>query len=133
MTSKLKLVLVTVLVALIAACGPIYSTNYKYIPPQSENGRMCIANCSSNNNTCEQMCNSNRTSCRMMNTTADLAAAAIDKGKTTTKRANTNANRSNCDYEYNICRDNCGDNYRSCYQNCGGQVIAERVCTAFCK
>jgi|GEM_PF-2945214 hypothetical protein len=45
MNPPFKYFLLLGMALMLAACGPIYKTQYIYIPPESPEGRQCLAQC----------------------------------------------------------------------------------------
>jgi hypothetical protein len=119
---------------LIAGCGPIYKTTYTYVPPKSYRARMCLNQCLSAKSQCA-------INCRMINqrchANADYAAEpAYRTYMRQQRRQGKPALASLGSFaDYSGCQANCScaADYRQCYTNCGGKVIADTVCTAFCK
>lgn len=117
----------------LAACGPVYETEYRYTPPGDVEGRACVAHCEAG-----------KAQCRV---TADLRAenrqlrcereAAQDFERCLTTQG-ADPEKSKCHRRY--CsegdaggdRAQCADDYRVCFQGCGGVVDSSQVCTFNC-
>lgn len=86
---------------------------YKYIPPSSQTGRMCINRCINYRSECRSRCDFTKLQYDTLNTVRDFYG--------------TNPNVppyelfNNDNIHYN-CYTNCDADYRMCYQNCGGLV-----------
>lgn len=117
----------------LSGCGPIYQTQYSYIPPHSWRGRKCSNRCLSSRAICRSECQTNNQSCE---TNANMAAmpaymAYVQRRDNENKPVYNNVR----DYaDYSNCSDHCGceSTYRACFTNCGGSVIANTQCVAFC-
>jgi len=118
---------------LMAGCGPIYETSYKYVPPKSYRGRLCANQCTSQKSSCQNNCRVLNQACRMeANAAAEPAYRAYLRSM---RKQNKTPWRNIGDFaDYSNCNDRCGceTNYKQCYTTCGGQVIPHTVCTAFC-
>lgn len=116
----------------IAACGPVYNTEYRYTPPADDRGRACA-----------MQCNAQQTQCK---TNAGLAAEnerllceleSREDFYSCQKRAKDDAARAQC--ERSTCsRDDdegvaaCENDFRTCFQTCGGKIDSFQVCTFNC-
>jgi hypothetical protein len=119
----------------LTGCGPVYKTTYSYIPPKRAAGKVCVNQCQQNQLMCERLCQSERNAC-MQRARHDARPAyrryvrerrhaRLPVYKTIDNFVNPLACQS-------ATRCNCDEPYHSCYQACGGEVIAHRVCVAFC-
>ncbi len=125
------------LLALLSACGPIYDTQYSLIPPTTVEGRQCVGQCQQNRTICRQSCTISQQAClndarsrAMYEYQAYVSRQAAEK-KPIKKSVSDFENSYGCGT--NSCEERCESNYRDCFGGlCGGQVIAQRVCTAFC-
>lgn len=118
------------LASLLVACGPIYSTDYDYDPPEDSQGRACVS-----------MCRSARSYCEM---------AAEARAEREELRCELEAER---DYDRCLARGepedahschrrpcidpgvndaHCAGEFRNCYRDCGGEVEAIRTCRFNC-
>lgn len=122
------------LTLLLAGCGPIYHTEYAYVPPASNIGKMCTTQCLQSKNSCEQMCQMRNDNCRMQARQDAMYQFEIYRGER--ERQHKPIKKSVSDFDRSIftCHESCGceANYRVCYAQCGGAVLERRVCTAFC-
>ena len=121
-----KLLVVLFVLSLLSACGPIYSTTYKFIPPKTAKANKCISRCQAIKQSCEQNCSQERRMCRMGNTVLAGVNSTV-RGANQVRGRALNTGINNCNF-------NCGCNssYRECYASCGGEVIELKQCTAFC-
>lgn len=133
MTSLQKMFVCIATAFLLNACGPIYHTEYTYVPPTKGMGKMCAAQCVQAKNVCEQSCALNNQTCTLRAHQDALAQFQIykqeqlRKGKKIKRSVTSFENTSNCSKSCG-----CEDMYNTCYTTCGGQVIAKQVCVAFC-
>lgn len=132
----MKIVKSLILLFFIAACGPVYQTNYEIIPPQDDMGRMCANNCLLSKQNCEQSCQMQEMTCRSQarlesqNDYLQYVAVQNAKGKPVARNQQSFTRYYNCDQ--NFCYSNCMSNYHVCHTNCGGQVIPHTYCAANC-
>ncbi|WP_168220338.1 hypothetical protein [Azospirillum thermophilum] len=122
--------------ALLGACGPIYETQYSFIPPNSTEGRMCVGQCQQGRTICRQGCTLEQQACRNdAKTRAMMDYQAYVNRQTAEKKP---IKKSPSDFEQtwacgnSSCEERCESDYRGCFSSCGGQVIAQQVCTMFC-
>ena len=126
---------VLALAALLAACGPVYETQYTLVPPATEIGRQCANNCLLAQQNCRQSCSSQQQLCE---SNAHLQAQngylqyANERQRNGQPVKKTESDFYYDDCEHSDCDERCGNDYRICHTNCGGQVIPRTVCTAFC-
>lgn len=125
------------LLALLGACGPIYDTQYSLIPPTSVEGRRCVGQCQQNRTICRQSCTIGQQAC--LNDARSRAMYEYQAYVNRQTREKKPIKRSVGSFENsyacgtNSCEDRCEANYRDCFGGlCGGQVLAQKVCTAFC-
>ena len=122
--------LTCLLLALISGCsifdsGP--TTEYRYIPPESETGRLCIASCQTNRTLCCQEKKQKYRECQQLEELRRLHR------ENCLLRLQDDQDRAVC-YQPGIqpfcwlpnCHE-CDTQYRECYQNCGGSVEAYTV------
>lgn len=144
----LKSLLSLALLALLASCGPpqpYYQTDFQFIPPTTEAGRMCVNQCIMGQQQCQQTCNLQQQSCRQTNLIAEQNAAmhadyAYEnyvrdrkrEGKLIKKDRSDFLNHYGEDCSTDMCESSCAGNFQLCYSNCGGQVIPRTVCVSNC-
>lgn len=115
---------------LLASCGPIYETNYRYTPPNDPLSRPCISQCLADKgqcrNTAELKAENSRLRCER--DSRDDYERCLGNAKGEQGRAS--CSRRNCgqDANYGFCE----ADYRTCFQSCGGSVDEERLCTFNC-
>ena len=114
----------------LAACAPVYETQYRYTPPANADGRACAAQCQSSQLQCrdseEAKADNRRLRCESI---------ARDDYERCLSTATTEQGRSAC--QRRLCSEPakaeiCEADYRSCYATCGGAVEATQVCTFNC-
>ena len=133
MTRFLSLVSFLLAIICLTGCGPIYRTNYNYVPPHSGAGKMCISQCLQNKSMCEQSCEMRNESCKeRAHEDAIVQFEAYKheqfKNKQPIKRSVSDFDTSSSCYE----NCDCAPSFNSCYSACGGQVQENKVCVAFC-
>ena len=112
----------------IVSCGPMYSTDYSFVPPKTESGRACTYNCQTTKSQCRQIEDLRVDRCEAQaREDARECEARIrwDKGRSPKWYE---CGGSSCSADY----DQCEDQYRSCYQSCGGRVESSTRCVANC-
>ncbi|MBP2228041.1 hypothetical protein J2847_001323 [Azospirillum agricola] len=125
------------LLALLTACGPIYDTQYSLIPPTSIEGRNCVSQCQQNRSICRQTCTIGQQSCLNEARSRALYEYQAYVERQTAEKKPIKRSISSFENTYacgaNSCEQRCDADYRDCFGSvCGGQVIAQKVCTAFC-
>jgi len=129
-----KIIFWVAVVLTMSACVPMYKTSYKFEPPASHSGAMCVQGCQYTKSNCKRTCSVKYHRC-ILNARED-ARFQYESYK---DRQYANHEKIDRDlesfYHPDRCRENCrcGPQFRSCYQECGGTVIADRQCKAFCK
>ena len=122
---------------MLNACGPIYQTTYRYIPPNSELGRVCANQCSQTQQLCVQNCHNQETTCEIQARQQaqieyqNYVTQHILEKRPIHKDAEDFYDPFMCGNE-DSCNNACGINYRGCFTTCGGQVIPHTRCVAFC-
>ena len=106
--------------SVFAGCGPIYSTEYSYVPPESSEGKTCVFQCQNMKFQCDQMQEMRNDTCQ------ERAERQYYRCK---DRGEKDCYRSYCAADYSGCE----SQYRSCYQACGGMVQEKQVCVGFCQ
>jgi len=109
----------------LAACGPIYQTQYAFTPPPTPEGRVCIMQCEQLRFQCRQNEDLKVQNCENQNR---WARAEYERCKRS-GRKDCHDGTIWCSSDY----DRCDEQYRFCYQSCGGQVLATTVCVANCE
>ncbi|WP_115709543.1 hypothetical protein [Legionella sainthelensi] len=124
---------VIALVVLLTSCGPIYNTEYSYIPPKSDVAKMCTAQCVQGRNDCEQSCRVDNENCRLR--AQQSALFEYNHYKEEQTRMGFPINKTIKDFDRSSSCNNschCESTYRECYSACGGEVREHQVCVAFC-
>lgn len=130
---RTKIFICTIILALLGGCGPVFQTNYSYVPPRSPMSKMCINQCVQNQSICEQMCQMKNQSCRIQ--AHQDALYQYESYKHEQERLGLPINKSVSSFEYSgQCEQQCGctASFNTCYSACGGKVLESRVCVAFC-
>lgn len=128
----MKRILATVIAALvISACGPIYNTEYTYIPPADTDSRACIAQCNNSKGQCQNNAQLRADNERLR---CDVDAS-IDYERCIGHAAN-DAARAQCVKRScaggDVDDSRCDADFRVCFQSCGGIVQSRQVCTFNC-
>jgi hypothetical protein len=136
----------------VSACStePQYTTRYTLTPPDSAQGRTCVATCQGNQQLCisnvraeaqkcesdarqhVQDCNRNADdsyrNCVNYNTSSGSTHIGYCRAKRDTDRQTCANYRPYCNASTN-----CDGSYRECFKQCGGKVQANRVCYKNCE
>jgi hypothetical protein len=126
--------LVISLMVALTGCGPIYNTEYSYIPPATDMGKMCVNQCITNKTLCQQMCQMRNDSCRTQSRQNALFDYQMYKHRQKANKQPITKDLSAFDrggYECNS-RCDCDFSFNQCYSACGGQVQEHKVCVMFC-
>ncbi|MEZ4752834.1 MAG: hypothetical protein R3A13_00765 [Bdellovibrionota bacterium] len=130
--NKLKVFLILILV--LSACGPVYKTDYTYIPPKTESGRSCIFQCQNTKVQCEQLQELKYERCLDR---ADREYDRCERNKRYIYKPNGERKCvDNCYCFRDSCsldEETCEIRYRSCYGTCGGSVEAKTYCVSNCE
>jgi hypothetical protein len=137
--------LICVLLSL-TACGPQYRTFVSYAPPESAEGRACLASCQGMRMACRQQKGEQVQECRRNAETqaqlesirriAEYAVSASDESsKSSSRRLPRDAkpNYSACAAQDRQIEGQCTADHDLCYQNCGGHVTYSTQCVANCE
>jgi hypothetical protein len=101
----------------VVGCGP--QIVYDFVPPDSSEGRICIAQCQNNASNCRQMK-------QMVNQQCQNNYSAMLQNYNACKESGAKHCVSPTPCPYNSTSE-CDQGYRECYAACGGQVIARTV------
>ncbi len=118
-------------VSVLAACGPVYRTNYTLNEPATESGRLCSSNVIIMSNTCVENCRQMARSCY----NPGGFHTSIGLGSGGYRGAGWGYERSMLDERDcspRKCEENCLASARAAHVRCGGTVTEETVCTANC-
>ena len=121
------------LLGMLTACGPMYNTEYSYIPPKSDISKMCTANCIQGKNACQQNCQLSHDDCVLR--AKQMAFLEFKQYKDEQIRTRMLISRDEASFDKSYqCATSCGcePTFKSCYSACGGQVLERQVCVAFC-
>jgi hypothetical protein len=127
---KLVALVLSLLVAALTGCGPIYTTRYDYIPPTTESGAYCVAQCERNRLDCRRYEDRKSDRCNQ-----DVRAAKADY-EDCLSRNNRDIMKCNDRSFGMLCAapsySGCDDDYRRCFQYCGGMVNSHQECALNC-
>ena len=132
---RLKLALSFLLIAFLTSCGPVYKTNYTYIPPENEEGKSCIFQCDNTKLQCYQLEDMRYQRC-LDRADRDYYRCEANRRYVYNYKKKRRECRHNCYCFRSSCsqtREVCDDRYRTCYQTCGGSVTSETVCVSNCE
>lgn len=133
MSRFFSLILSALLMAALVGCGPIYRTDYNYMPPKSSAGKMCISQCLQNKSICEQSCQVSNENCKERaheDALLQYATYRADQARNN-QPIKKSVNDFDTSYRCNQSCD-CAPAFNSCYSACGGQIQTNKVCVAFC-
>lgn len=118
----------------LTACGPWYTTDYKFIPPPAPQSRVCVLQCESNRLQCQQIQDMQKENCE--------DRAEMDYRWCESRRAyeyRQDGSRRcvrNCSCTRRYCggydRATCEAHHRTCFQFCGGTIVEEKRCVFNC-
>lgn len=121
------------LVTMLSGCGPIYKTEYNYVPPHSNMSKMCVAQCVQAKSHCEQLCELKNQNCVAQ--ARQEAFYEYEIYKHDRKREGKKVKKDIGDFDRSYrCQSSCDctPSFNTCYSACGGQVLEKQVCVAFC-
>lgn len=114
----------------LAACGPIYDTNYRYTPPSDPLARPCISQCLADKGNCrstaELKAENSRLRCER--DARDDYERCLGNAKGEQGRSSCHRSSCNQSADFGMCE----ADYRVCFQSCGGVIDEERVCSFNC-
>jgi hypothetical protein len=117
--------------ATLVGCGPVYRTQYSFVPPVDTDGRRCIVQCADMQARCresaENRASLERSACQQNATIRYAACLATAKGDSARTACNPSAY---CEVRADTAH--CDDEYARCYATCGGQVESRQVCVLGC-
>ena len=128
-----KVVILITQALLFSACSPVYKTTFTYTPPETDAGKLCIAQCENNKIQCAQLEQMRYSSCQQQ---SDFDYHLCRSRRV--YRYNHKGHRkcvSNCYCYHRNCYQKttaCESNYRLCYEACGGKIISETQCVERC-
>lgn len=133
---SIRLTAVLMLAAIVAACGPMYDTQYFYTPPSDSAGRQLAGQCRVMSRMCAQNCELRESACR--SEARDDARYEYNRYVKQRQKENAKIKKSLDSFvrdshcSSSSCENACDAEYRSCYTEAGGQVRSKQVCVAFC-
>ena len=137
-----KALLVAIIAALISSCGPQFKTERTYTPPESIEGRTCVATCDTAQQVCRGRADDERRFCeelsadRKRQEDACRARNAALPEYINTASGPVRTRKESCFKGINkICRADyreCTSDHDACYERCGGKVTKRKVCVANC-
>jgi len=125
MKSPLPIVALTFL---ICGCGPVYHTDYSFIPPHSSGGQACVYQCENGRYQCRQIEDLRVERCRDYAYQQQRDCEARIRWDKDRKPKWYECGSESCSADY----DSCDQQYRFCYQGCGGEVKASTRCVSNC-
>lgn len=136
--TNLRILLIGLAAATLAACGPVYKTTYDLTPPQSAEGKLCVTQCQQTTTACKQSGYDRYQRCKSeREASADRAFNEYRIQQLLQKKPIAKSKRNfytgySCSAERSY-RDDCGQDFIGCFATCGGQVTPRTVCTANCE
>ncbi|MBS0359448.1 MAG: hypothetical protein JSS53_09280 [Proteobacteria bacterium] len=123
-----RIAMVIVCFFAVTACGPMYRTNYNYIPPVDMQGKMCAMQCEQVKLQCFHLAEAEYQNCRLRE---EINMREERHHRHHDKKGHWN------DFYGSFCsadttKQQCESSYRSCYEICGGRVVTNTQCVAFC-
>ncbi len=126
----MRAIQILLLTMVLAACGPIYETNYRYTPPSDPLSRPCISQCLADQSQCHNVAELKAENSRLRCERDAREDYERCLGNASGEQGRASCNRRSCNQEPNLSA--CGVDYRTCFQSCGGVVDEQRVCTFNC-
>ena len=127
----MKIFFALIAAMLLAACGPIYETQYDYIPPHNRGGQVCLEQCNTSKAQCRtiagQQAENERLHCEL-DANADYEHC---QGSATNHAEADKCTRRSCAAP-TANSGPCDEDFRICYAGCGGTVTSRQVCTFNC-
>ncbi|NKB46862.1 MAG: hypothetical protein GKR77_03665 [Legionellales bacterium] len=115
------------LMCLLVGCANNYKGAYDFIPPSSESGQTCVANCEVAKVHCEKVCQKDNGEC--LTRMAEQAQADYEDYLAMQREAGEPVTRNKASFSDNrVCYRrgcDCQIEYRECFQLCGGQLVAK--------
>jgi hypothetical protein len=123
--------LCTLTLATVVGCGPVYRTQYSFVPPTDSDGKRCLVQCADIQARCresaENRASLERSACQQNATIRYAACLATAKDDSTRHACSSYAS---CNVSADTAH--CEDEYARCYASCGGQVESRQVCVSGC-
>jgi hypothetical protein len=119
----------------LSSCSPVYKTDYRFVTPSSEKGKLCANSCLDKLTLCKSSCYTRKLECQKIK---DLEAEneylkyvhrQQKNKKPIEKEINDFKSYSSCNTS---CKSECDSIHRVCHSNCGGDIVEHTYCTAFC-
>lgn len=120
---------------IFSACSPVYKTDYRFLTPETDQGKVCANTCLDKLTICRSSCYTKNLECKRIK---DLEAEneylkyinrrQRDK-KPIEKDIKDFKNYGSCNTS---CNAQCDSTHRICHSNCGGDIVEHTYCTAFC-
>jgi hypothetical protein len=126
---KQRLFLTFPLYLLLTACGPIYDTAYRFLPPEDSSGRVCIYQCENGRLQCRTIQEMQSRNCEAWSNQDVANCEANIRIYQNREPKWYECTGESCSPDY----DQCDLSYRNCYEACGGRVISETRCVANCQ
>ena len=119
---------------ILSACGPTYSSTYRYLPLQTSTQRGCANNCSVAKQACEIQTKNLHENCLNR---SEFAYQQCESRKIFTRQQDGSVECvQNCYCPRETCNLNletCDSNHRTCYLDCGGEIEKLTSCVSNCK
>lgn len=115
----------------LAACSPVYRTNYNLIPPATAQGQTCVMAVKSMSDTCMNNCSQMSRSCRSFGTGVSLGYGFSNTRGYRDPFYNSSI-LDDRDCSPRQCEETCLASARNAHLSCGGTITEEVVCTANC-
>ena len=132
-----RLAIMLGLTALLAACGPIYNTEYTFTPPSSARGQACVSSCEADKSGCSYSCRRQTQDCE--NEKSRIADREYNRYVRYRQQQGLPIERTRMSFEPSYscpweseCTDVCEAEHRACFTGCGGRIDAQQVCVMGC-
>ena len=127
-----RVAVVVALTLAAAGCGPIYSTEYRFIPPSDAQSRACIGECNAGKNQCRASAQNKAENERLH---CEVDAGNDYEHCLTSARsddARHNCSKRSCYASSDSDNALCDSDFRGCFQSCGGTIETQQICTFNC-
>lgn len=128
-----RFILLVLVAAALAACGPTIETRYSYTLPANPSGMACVQQCEASRSVCVR---ESRYSLDMCKEEAHRRAEREYHAYLRTLRRGEKPEHGPSYYDTSYsCKSvewQCKREFNDCYAACGGQVVTQRFCTSDC-
>lgn len=129
MKNKINLLVAVLFTCFLNSCGPVYDTQYSYIPPDSSEGRACIFQCENSRSQCQELEQYRSQDCERRSSYDQDRCEEDIRYRYDREPKWYECGSSSCTVD----EERCESQYRYCYESCGGKVDQKTVCVSNCE